>query len=346
MSGLLSYSGLTTKIRAMESHLLKDEDYRKIAELSTVSEVAAYLKRRPGYAEVLGNLDENHLSRGEIEPYLYASIYWGFMRIYRFAKPEQKLFLDLYFERYEIFTIKRYFRMMEDKKVYVPKFGKFGAFFRKHTQLDLEKLTASRSMTELIENLNGTDYYPALRPLLERGDFSSFDYEMALDMDYFRRIWKAKDKILSGESLESITKAYGVKFDLLNLDWIYRSKKYYRMSEGDIYAMLIPMHYRLKKQEIVALVEAASMDEFAAILGRTYYANKYEPLEPGTLEEMYVYILRTTLTQEARKHPYSAAIMYSYLYKKEHEIDKVTTAIECIRYHLDAATTYQYITKS
>lgn len=36
MSGLLSYSGLTTKIRAMQSHLLNDQNFREIVELESV----------------------------------------------------------------------------------------------------------------------------------------------------------------------------------------------------------------------------------------------------------------------------------------------------------------------
>ena len=37
MSGLLSYSGLTTKIRAMQSHLLNDQNFREIVELESVA---------------------------------------------------------------------------------------------------------------------------------------------------------------------------------------------------------------------------------------------------------------------------------------------------------------------
>lgn len=348
MSTLLAYSGLTTKIRAMESHLLKDDDYRRISELSTVAEVISFLKQIPGYREVLAHVDENHIHRGEVEPYLYDSIYWGFIRIYRFANQEQKKYLDLYFQRYEIFIIKRYFHRMEDHKEYDPSFGNrdFDRFFRRHTQLNLEKLTAARNMEELIRNLQGTVYYSPLQHLREQREFSSFDYEMALDMSYFTRIWKSLDKVLKGDGLESLTKAYGSKFDLLNLDWIYRSKKYYRLNEGQIYDMLIPVHYRLKNSELVAMVGAAGTEEFGNILAGTYYGDKFRQMTPETLEEMYVIIMKYVLTREARNHPYSAATIYSYLYKKEHEIDKVTTAIECIRYHMDSTTTYQYILKS
>ena len=37
MGSLLSYSGLTTKIRAMQSRLLTDDQYRELAELKTES---------------------------------------------------------------------------------------------------------------------------------------------------------------------------------------------------------------------------------------------------------------------------------------------------------------------
>lgn len=43
MSGLLSYSGLTTKIRAMQSHLLNDQNFREIVELESVPQAVSYL---------------------------------------------------------------------------------------------------------------------------------------------------------------------------------------------------------------------------------------------------------------------------------------------------------------
>lgn len=346
MGTLLSYSGLTTKIRAMESHLIPDEDYRRIAELATVGEVVTFLKKIPGYREVFEGVDETDLHRGEIERHLTDSIYWGFVRLYRFADQEQRKFLDLYFQRYEIFVVKRYLHRIEDHRGYVPKLGAFDRFFHKHTQLDLERMSSAATPEELVQSLEGTDYYRPLARLLERGDITPFDYEMTLDMAYFAKIWKLKDKLFSGQDLDSMTKSYGVKFDMLNLDWIFRSKKYYHLDHAEIYAMLIPMHHRLKKEEITGLVEASTVEEFEALLARTYYAQKYERLTSDTIEELYAAILRSTLAKEARNHPYSPVSLYSYLYRKEHEIDRLTTALECIRYHLDAQTTYDYIMRN
>ena len=51
----------------------------------------------------------------------------------------------------------------------------------------------------------------------------------------------------------------------------------------------------------------------------------------ANLEEFYNYILRSVLEQEARKDPYSVAVIYSYLYHKEHEVNRLTIALECVR---------------
>ena len=50
MGTLLSYSGISTKIRAMQSKLITEEQFQEIVQLSSVPQVAAYLKRTPEYS--------------------------------------------------------------------------------------------------------------------------------------------------------------------------------------------------------------------------------------------------------------------------------------------------------
>ena len=46
------------------------------------------------------------------------------------------------------------------------------------------------------------------------------------------------------------------------------------MTPADIYALLIPVHYRLSRKDISALVESADEEEFKHILDTTYYCIK------------------------------------------------------------------------
>ena len=59
MGNLLAYSGIATKIRAMESKLLKPEQFEEIANMTSVPEIVDYLRRNTAYAEALSPLEDD-----------------------------------------------------------------------------------------------------------------------------------------------------------------------------------------------------------------------------------------------------------------------------------------------
>lgn len=342
MNGLLSYSGLTTKIRAMESHFLKDSNFREITELETVPQAVNYLKQWSSYEPIFGSSDENELHRVQIEQMLRQSIYRDFAKLYRFSNVSQRQFLTLYFQRYEVSVIKECLTNLFDHRVTKVNLSAFEDFFRQHSSLNLSLMSASSTIQEFVESLRGTVYYEPFSKLLVMENPTLFDYEMTLDLYYFRDLWKRKDKLYRGRDLEDLTTAYGSKFDMLNLQWIYRAKNYYHMSSADIYALLIPIKYRISKQQIVAMVEAESTPALEALLEQTYYARQYKGFTLDTLESMYASVMKHILSTESRKDPYSVITIYSYLYHKEHEVDRLIIALECVRYRIapDEAMTY------
>lgn len=145
---------------------------------------------------------------------------------------------------------------------------------------------------EFINTLKGNEFYVPLSRIQNHDTALLFDYGMALDLYYFYMIWNVRKKLFSGKDLEQITTAYGEKFDMLNLQFISRSKRYFSMAPADIYALLIPMNYKLKKEEITALVEASTREEAQQIFRKTYYGKKYDHLSAHNLEEFYNYMLR------------------------------------------------------
>ena len=229
MSGLLSYSGLTTKIRAMQSHLLNDQNFREIVELESVPQAVSYLKQHKGYEDLFEGYNEADLHRGQIEKMLRLTVYRDFSKLYRFANVEQRKFLALYFKRYEVSVIKECLNTVFDHRDVVLNLSIFDEFFNKHSQLDINLLASSRTIEELIANLKGTEYYAPLSQLADIERPTLFDYEMTLDLYYFAQMWKDRSKVVTKRDLEELTAAWGSKFDMLNLQWIYRSKRYSRL---------------------------------------------------------------------------------------------------------------------
>ena len=50
--GLLEYSGLVTKTKAMRARLLEADDYAVISEYESVTDFIAFLREQPAYAPV------------------------------------------------------------------------------------------------------------------------------------------------------------------------------------------------------------------------------------------------------------------------------------------------------
>ncbi len=343
MGSLLSYSGLSAKIRAMKAKLTSKEQFQEIAQMGTVAEVINFLKRMPAYRTYLADLDENAVHREDAEVVLRRTIFRDYTKIYHFANPEQRNFLSLYFKQYELGVIKDFMHNIYRQGDSQVDYSVYLEFFNRHSKLNLPRLAQCDNMQELVEALRGSEYYIPVAHIGDQGMRTEFDYGMALDLYYFNLIWKGRKKIFLGQDLKDMTKAYGQQFDLLNLQWIERSKRYYHMSSTEIYALLIPVNYRISQSEMSALVEAGDEEEFRGLVAKTYYGERYQQWSDETLELFYDDVVNLTLHQESASNPYSVVIMYSYLYNKEQEVEKLITAIECVRYGMKPEETLQQI---
>ena len=337
--GLLAYSGITTKVRAMESRLLKPEQFRELAEQEDVRSAADYLKEQPAYAEVFDGLDDTKLHRGYIEQILTQSEYRDFTRLYRFSSMKQRKFLDLYFKHYEVEVIKKLLRHMLGGREGQTDLSMFQGFFEKHSELDLETLCRAKNFSEFTEALEGTVYGKLLSQMQDKGQTGLFDCELKLDLFYFQLLWKLRNKLLSKTERKILDDCFGSRLDLLNIQWICRARSFYRLSQAEIYALLIPVHYRLRADKVKLLVEAEDDAKFFAVLRETPYG-KQEELQTGQMPDIQLLsnqMLNRIYGRTGHRYPHSPAVLDSYLYRKELEMRKIVTALEGIRYGLPAS---------
>ena len=344
MGNVMAYSGIVTKVHGMQAKLLSEEELEEVASKKTVPEVIEYLKEKPAYAEYMNRLEVKLYHRRNVEKVLYQSLYADWSRLFRFAGMEQKKFLKVYWKRYEVDLINYCLRIVFNhyEKPFDLEYKK--DFFDRYSQISIDKMITSRNIDELVDNLQGTEYYEPLIKIKDSGAATLFDYDLALDLYYFMTLWRKQRRLLKKKELEIYTRDCGTKIDLLNIQWIYRAKKYYHLLPPDIYALTIPIHYRLNLEGFKMLVDTPSVEEFQNRLDETYYAKKYEiGKEQKTMEQIYQDCLRQLYLSDRRREPYSIASISTYLFLKEEEIKKLTTAFECIRYGLTTTETLAYM---
>jgi len=342
MNSSLSYSGINTKVKAMRTKLISRDDLQKISNIETVADFIAYLKKHPGYHDFFQKYDEREVHRGEAERIFINGLYLDYTKIYRFANDVQRKDLELIFFRYEVNVLKACIRLIKNNDSAFD-LSLFHPFFTKHSQIDVNKLSASRSMDEYINNLKGTQYYNLLSKMSSKPGLSSFDYEMALDVYYFTKSWSLKDKILSGNNKKAFTLRLGTEIDLLNIMWIYRSKKMYDMGSSDIFTYLIPINFKLTIEQLSKLVASMTLDEFMNHLVTTKYKDFAKYLRDGTMEHEYDRIINKIYLYNMTRYPASMTVVNYYLFRKDKEIGLLTSALECIRYGLDQKNKQEYL---
>lgn len=343
MAGVIRYSGIITKVHAMNQRLLSFEEYEELIQKSTVLEALEYLKTTPAYAGVFADAYAKNSHRDAIERRLMDSLYTDFIKLYRFSGMRERVFLDGYFLHYESLIVKWCLRNVMNPASPDVSLGSFDAFFHKHSKLTLAALNNCDSLESFMAALSGSAYEKLFAPIYNSGSRRLSDYETALDLYYFSYAWRLKKKKLSDEEQKDVAAALGAKIDLLNLQWIYRCRRHFSMTDTDIYPMLIPINYKLRVPQIQALIHAESEEAFARVLSETYYSKWIPSEELSHLSEASGKLLGRIYHLRSRKNPYSIATVNRYLYQKEAEINHLIPIIEGIRYGLSVEEIRKFV---
>ena len=343
MGNSLSYGGIITKAKAMSSHLIRKDEYQHIAQLDTTADFINFLRTKPSYEQIFKDINETTIHRGQIEELIKISLLMDFSSLYIFGTREQRAFLDTFFFRYEVNVLKDCLALIYNHKNALH-LSDFQPFFEKHSELDINALANCQSIEDFISKLTGTKYYSILSNLHNSNDnISLSDYEVQLDVFYYQRIWKTLNKTFKGKEKKRLLSLFGTQIDMLNIMWVFRSKKYYKVDAKDIYLTIIPIHFHLRREQLIKLVEAPGVTEFLQVLSQTRYQFITEQNAKQSIERIYSSVMNKTYKQLMGTSSHSMIHILYYLFLKEEELDCVTTALECIRYKLEPSETLKYI---
>src|SRR5690606_20536112 len=111
-----------------------------------------------------------------------------------------------------------------------------------------------------VELLKGTPYESAMSFAMKRfsAEQNLFPIEVALDLDYWRRLW-AEAKKLSGLDREAATKIVGSLLDMNNLMWAIRYKVYHKLSEEELINYTLPFGFRVRDEDVRAIAAGADV---------------------------------------------------------------------------------------
>lgn len=343
MDNVTRYAAVNAKIKTMESELLSDEDYKNLFGKQSVVEVARYLKEKTAYSRVLESVDVNNIHRGMLENLLKQNMIRNIDKIIHYFTGEYKRFIYTLYAKYEIEELKVIARAVYNKKDLNE--YKNSAFIGKYTRIDVNKIYSAKYVRDIISALEGSEFYKYLAPLMDGNVTENlFRFEMVLDMAYYSILQREWSK-LSKRDIGILEHAQGVIADLLNLQWIYRGKKFYSFMPEELLNYTINIGYRLNYNFIKNLCYAANLEEFYKLARSTRYSFMFKDDETTDIYmerrmERHIYF---ELKSMIKKYNLSIIHSFAYVIFLQYEVRDIIAVIETIRYKVPLEQANKYV---
>ncbi|EFI41616.1 V-type ATPase subunit [Peptoniphilus sp. oral taxon 386] len=333
------FAVINAKIDSLYSKLLMNTDYIKLAHCNDVHEIIAYLKENTDIGSIFDSYDtvydiELKMQRYKIEQIRKFSYYFS---------GNYKRFLNSLLSEFEISDIKKILRVLQrnnglnNLRSSLIVLGDDSRF----------KIDTDNTIPTFVEKLKNTKYYKVLQAYEDEvSDVILFYMEMNLDKFFYTELINST-KDFDKTDLECSRKLYGRKVDLLNITWIYRGLKYYKILPEELINFCILGGCDFSYENLRDLCYCENEEEFVNRILKTEYKFLFE----GENTELYMdrrinRYLYYNAKKEFRRSNFDIGKFLAFMFLLEYEIKDIGAVIEATRFDISFEETLKYLVRS
>lgn len=341
------YACVSVKAMAMTNKRITLLDFTELIGAENVPAVLQYLKTHTIYGEFLNKQSPGSCHRAEIEVRLYDLMVRETEKFLNYLAGADKAFLKMFLVRLEVESLRVLIRAIargDDLEA----LQNMTVYSEKYSKVPFAQLYRARDWETFVGLLRDTDYY---RVLEIHHDVSALSdlvmVEKSLDR-YYYDLLKNRLQKLNQKTNREVIEAQQRHFDLLNLVWIYRGKKFYQLSREELIAYSLRGGYEITEKRLAELAGAKDLEEIKVQLIHSDYAFLFNHTKTIDLymerrRERYLYYLYLKLFRAGSD---SLGRVVAYLHLLESEIQDITAIIESKRYRLNPEETAKYLIRS
>lgn len=326
-SGLLSYTHLSARARALAGNLVTSGQWSTLLDTPDLSTFGHALAQLP-YAQGKALPD----SLPALELSFVRSVAAEYERFISLTGGAVRALLQELWRRFELDNLKALLRSLGHKRgeqaesLLIP---------LRNSVLPIDQLQEATELSAAAILLADTVYGPPLADALPRyqSEGTLFPVEVALDINYWRRVWRAVRR-LTGSDKDWAQRLIGGRFDSVNIVWAFRYRIYYQLSEVEIINYTLPNGYRSDDSVLRAIAGGARVREIAAKVwgpGVPEFEglSDEEPREALRGFEVALDRLGCRLARQPfAASPFQLGILLGFLQLKEYEAHDLTTVAE------------------
>lgn len=339
---IFSDNVVIAKTRAMYGNMLKSKQYEDLMTCKSVPDIATYLKNNTIYSNILGNVNEVTIHRGQLEDLLKKQAFENYSKIYHYlnnnnSSNENDMF-RMIIEEFEILEILRMILLLKanNPNEYIVSLP---GFLISKCHIDLLKLAKVRSFDDLLECLSNTHYYKILfknKPTEENPKIDYISCEHSLYNYFFKRLYSMiNDKTKKYEKIE-LNKLVGTRLDNLNICNIYREKVLFKSDPQQIRKRIFPFFRLLTKDKIEKAISSSDSDQINKLI-QELFANDDKISNISDKEVCYIENYTSRIKYKLCKQYLHlsnnvSTVFYAFYILSQIEISNLIYIIEGIRY--------------
>lgn len=342
----MNYDAVNTKISALYGKLLQDDDYKKMISLKTPTDIAVYLKDNTHYREFFRDKDVSKMHRDEIERLLKEGLITYMDKLIHYFYGAYRDFFKCFYLKYEIIDLKTIARQIHIEKDFA-NLSENLVFAGKYRYIDINKVLKAHTIPELINSLEGTVYYPYIKNIMSLSSNLLYNFEMSIDKAYFSILEEKVGKLAANDK-KAFYDLYGSYIDMLNLQWIYRGKKFYKLSPEEIFNYTLNKGYKFNYQRIKIFCYSNDIEDFIKKATQTPYAFLFKNDETQDIfmeRRMHRY-LYNKVKNAKRRAAQDISPVISYMELIEFQLNDIVSIIENVRYGMNLEETKKYLIKA
>lgn len=328
-----SSNAILAKARSMYSRRLTEQNYEELLKRRSINDLVAYLKSDTAYSEILSELKDMNIHRGQLEALLNKEIFLRLNRLMRYASKKELEFYRLGVTELEIQLILLKARLI-DSEYYTGYEIEIPDYLNKYASFNLYGLVKVNDFESLLIILRGTKYYDALLKYKPQDDkpLDSNLLEVELKHIYYMEYVDTVNKLFKGKKRKDLLTMINTSIELQNITKIYRLKKYFNATPDQIRETLFLEYSRIPKNMMNEFIETKDASEFLKKLANSPYKLYVDDSEFVYIE-YYTETIKYHLAKRFMRFSTDSALVYmTYKIVFQVEIDNLKHIIEGLRY--------------
>lgn len=332
MNPNMAFHAVNTKIVTKKGRILNKEDWNKYLNSSSVEQLTELLKNNEEIKKAFENVNCSNIDRDSLEIVLSKLKTIEIENLLHYFSGDYKEFIQILLMEEEINDISLIIRKLSRGESLDGVRDRF-VHSELFTSVNFDELLTSKSVGQLTDKLKKTPYYNGLRNLTNEDALKrEFHIEMKLYLVLYKTLVEAAQK-LDKEDLRAIKDIIGLKIDLLNIQWIYRALKYYKIMPEEIFNYSLDGGKNIDLSKIKKICYSKSMDEFRNLVKKNM---KYDLLQDLNDAEIDInVVIDSYMFNYLKNNSYNnIGTAISFIYLLDIVINDLTSITEGIQYQI------------